>query len=82
MKVYGGLNAYAEIKAGSDKVLSFSAKASGTIIRAEGNAKASASGITKGIKLSGGQIDVNVVARVKGQKKWELTYTVYEGWSS
>ena len=76
----GTLTASAEIKAGFDKALSFSAGAEGTVISASGFVEHSMGGFKPGYKISGGKIVAYVVARALGQEVWKLTHTVCGGW--
>ena len=76
----GTLTASAEIKAGLDKALSFSAGAEGTVISASGFVEHSMGGFKPGYKISGGKIVAYVVARALGKEVWKLTHTVFGGW--
>ena len=76
----GTLTASAEIKAGLDKALSFSAGAEGTVISASGFVEHSMGGFKPGYKISGGKIVAYVVARALGKEVWKLTHTIFGGW--
>lgn len=76
----GSLTATAEIKAGWDPVLSFSAGATGTIVKASGYAQISGSSVSKGYSVGGGQIVVYVVAKAAGQQVWKKDHTLFNGW--
>ena len=78
----GSITATAEIKAGWDKLMSFSAGAEGTIISASGYATVTKSGVSKGYKISGGKIVCYVVAKIFGKKVWKKSHTLFNGWST
>ena len=80
LSISGSLTASAEIKAGSDKLLSFSAGAEGTVISASGFVTISNGRLTPGYKISGGKIVAYVVARALTKEVWKLSHTVYDGW--
>ena len=77
----GSITATAEIKAGWDALLSFSAGAEGTLIAASGFASITKNVVTKNYSLSGGKIVCYVVARALGFKVWKKEYTLFKGWS-
>ena len=82
LSLSGSLTASAEIKAGSDKVLSFSAGATGDIVKATGYATVTGSSVSKGYSVSGGKIVCYVVAKALGKKVWKKEHTLFNGWSS
>ena len=82
LSVSGSLTATAEIGAGSDKVLRFAAGATGTILSASGYASVSRSGVSRGFSISGGRIEVYVVASAFGKQVWRKSAVVFNGWSS
>ena len=81
LSLTGTLTASAEIKAGRDEFLSFSAGAEGTAVSASGFVTISKDGIKPGYKFGSGQVDVYVVARALDKEIWKKSYTVFKGWS-
>ena len=80
LSLSGKITANAEIKAGSDKLLSFSAGAEGAIVDAKGYVKITKENITPGYTIKGGQVNVYVVARALQKDVWRLSYTIWKGW--
>ena len=78
----GSLTASAEVKAGVDQVLSFSAGAEGTVLSLSGSATITKAVIKPGYGISGGKIEVYVVARLSGKEVWKKSHTLFNGWSS
>jgi len=78
----GTLTASAEVKAGADKLLSFSGGAEGTVISASGFVTISKDGVTPGFKISGGKVDAYVVARALTKEVWKHSLTIFEGWQN
>lgn len=82
LSLSGSLTASAEIKAGWDKVLSLSAGADGTIIKATGYATVTGGSVSKGYSISGGKIVCYVKAKLLGKQVWKKSHTLFNGWSS